>query len=147
MPTEVVMMDDCVLQRSLFEESWIEACKERWIRSQKAGYDQGEKAIRDWVKNHWRGFLRARWIEHMQGECFWLELKRDSFGLLKRRDLVDAGQLLDEIIEQLRCGDENLDILRKARLTKTPAEQATILDILLLIDVNANRLRCSFCDD
>ncbi|HEX3147341.1 MAG TPA: hypothetical protein VHR66_04615 [Gemmataceae bacterium] len=147
MSTEVVIIDDLIEQRSLVEESWLEACKERWIRSQKAGCDQGEKAIREWVKEHWRGFLRARWIQHMQGDCFWLELKRDSFGLLKRREFVNAGKLLDEIIEQLRCGEENLDILRKARKTKTPAEQATILEILLLIDVNANRLRCSFCDD
>ena len=145
MSTEVVIIDDCIVQRSLCEESWIEACKERWYRSQKAGYDQGEQAIREWVKDHWRGLASP--VDRTHAGCrFWLELKRSEFGLLKRREFVNAGQLLDEIIEQLRCGDENLDILRKARKTKTPAEQATILEILLLIDVNANRLRCSFCD-
>jgi hypothetical protein len=55
--------------------------------------------------------------------------------------------LLDEIIEMVRCGAENLDILRWARKSKTPAEQKTVREILALININAHRLRCFFCDD
>lgn len=146
MSTDVVI-DETVERRSLQEDSWREACAERWYRSQEAGYDQGEHALRQWVRRHWRGFLRARWIEHMEGSRFWVELPRTEFGLLKRRDLVDARHLLDEIIELLRGGAENLDIIRWARRTKTRNEQATVQDLLVLINVNAHRLRCSFCDD
>jgi hypothetical protein len=103
--------------------------------------------LRFWVRQHWQGFLRARWIEHMQGYRFWVELKRDEFGLLKRRELVDARGLLDEIIEMVRCGAENLDILQWSRKTKTPAEQRTVIEILALININAHRLKCFFCDD
>jgi hypothetical protein len=142
-----VLIDESIECRSLCEESWREACADRWYRSEEAGCDLGEHALRQWVRRHWRGFLRARWIEHMQGYRFWVELPRSEFGLLKRRDLVDARHLLDEIIELLRCGAENLDIIRWARRTKTPAEQATVQDLLVLINVNAHRLRCSFCDD
>ena len=141
------LVDENVERRSLREESWGEACKERWYLSQKAGCDQGENALRLWVRQHWQGFLRARWIEHMQGSRFWVELDRDEFGLLKRRDLVDARGLLDEIIEMVRCGAENLDVVRWSRRTKTPAEQKTVRQILALININAHRLRCFFCDD
>jgi hypothetical protein len=146
MSTEA-LIDENVERRSLREESWGEACKERWYLSQKAGCDQGEHALRLWVRQHWQGFLRARWIEHMQGYRFWVELDRTEFGLLKRRDLVDARVLLDEIIEMVRCGAENLDILRWARKTKTCAEQNTVREILALININAHRLKCFFCDD
>ena len=147
MSTDVLIVDETVERHSLHEESWGEACRERWYRSQEAGCDQGEQAIRQWVQKHWRGFLRARWIEHMQGYRFWVELPREEFGLLKRRALVDARHLLDEIIEQVRCGAENLDIIRWARRTKSAAEQLTIFEILCLININAHRLRCSFGDD
>jgi hypothetical protein len=147
MSTDVLIVDETVERRSLREESWGEACRERWYRSQEAGCDQGEQAIRQWVQKHWRGFLRARWIEHMQGYRFWVELPRAEFGLLKQRALVDARHLLDEIIEQVRCGAENLDIIRWARQTKSTAEQLTIFEILCLININAHRLRCSFGDD
>jgi hypothetical protein len=140
-------VDENVERRSLNEDSWREACAERWYRSQDAGFDMGEHALRQWVRLHWRGFLRARWIEHMQGVRFWIELDRCEFGLLRRDDLVDARGLLDDIINQLRCGAENLDIVRWACREKSPAEQQTIKELLVLININAHRLRCSFCDD
>jgi len=133
--TKEALIDENVEHRSLREESWGEACKERWYLSQKAGCDQGEHALRLWVRQHWQGFR------------FWVELDRKEFGLLKRRDLVDARGLLDEIIEMVRCGAENLDILRWSRRTKTPAEQKTVKEILALININAHRLKCFFCDD
>jgi hypothetical protein len=142
-----VLAQETVPCRSLREESWDEACKERWYLSQKAGCDQGEHALRLWVRQHWRGFLRARWIEHMQGSRFWLELDRSEFGLLQRRDLENARGLLDEIIEMIRCGAENLDIVRWARRTKCPADQNTVRELLALVNINAHRLRCFFCDD
>lgn len=142
-----LLIDENVERRSLREESWGEACKERWYQSQKAGCDLGEHALRLWVRQHWQGFLRARWIEHMQGYRFWVELDRGEFGLLKRRELVDARGLLDEIIEMVRCGAENLDVVRWSLQTKTPAEQKTVHEILALININAHRLKCFFCDD
>src|SRR4051812_36825629 len=51
-----------------------EALRFRWIESEKPGHDLGEAAIRRWVRCHWRGYLRARWLEHLQGKRFWVEL-------------------------------------------------------------------------
>lgn len=141
-----VLMDPNIEYCSLHDEARVEAAKERWIRSQEAGFDMGEQVIRSWVQKHWRGFLRERWIEHMQGHRFWVELPREEFGLLNHRPFVDARHLCDQIIEHVRRGAENLDMVRWAR-TKSPTEQLTIYKILCVININAHRMECSFGTD
>ena len=131
--------------RSLHEESWKEACAEKLYQSQRAGRDVGEAAIRYWVHVHWPGFLRARWIEHMLGIRFWVELKREEFGIL-RQTPVDLRPLLDCIIEQLIRGAENLDVLCWSRC-KSPEERKAIRELLRVININAHRLRCHFSND
>src|ERR1700730_6454986 len=83
----------------------VEAERHKWIESEKAGRDLGEWAIRCWVREHWNGFLRDRWLEHLQGRTFWIELDHDDFGLLQRafRDSM----LIDSILEHLKEGQEN----------------------------------------
>src|SRR6478609_10702474 len=87
----------------------IEAQRHKWIESEKAGRDLGEWAIRCWVREHWNGFLRARWLEHLQGRTFWIELDHNDFGLLQR-EFRDSG-LIDDILWRLKSGWENLDVL------------------------------------
>src|SRR4051794_31103790 len=79
---------------SVYVESEREALEYKWIESEKAGRDLGEKAIQSWVQKHWWGYLRARWMEHLEGKAFWVELDRGDFGLLQRR-FHDNTLLLD----------------------------------------------------
>src|SRR5439155_7769089 len=58
---------------SVYAESEKEALRYKWIESEKAGRDLGDLAIRKWVQQHWWGYLRARWLEHLQGKRFWVE--------------------------------------------------------------------------
>ena len=59
----------------------------------------GEWAIRCWVRHHWNGFLREKWLEHLEGRTFWIELDHDDFGLLQRafRDSELIGEILDGV--------------------------------------------------
>ncbi|CAN5900811.1 hypothetical protein BH23PLA1_BH23PLA1_36000 [soil metagenome] len=125
---------------SVHELGEVEAQRHKWIESEKAGRDLGEFAIRCWVREHWNGFLRERWLEHLQGKNFWIELDHDDFGLLQRafRDSV----LIDEILRQLIEGRENLDILIWAIDHRLPMEE--ILDILEALDINSRRIECQF---
>ena len=66
-----------VAKQSLHEAARIEEDKHKWIQSQKAGYDLGKVYPRG--KEHWTGYLRARWVEHLQGKCFWIELEHRDF--------------------------------------------------------------------
>ncbi len=71
------------LQLSLHQRGAEEAQRFKWIESEKAGRDLGETAIRTWICQHWNDFLRHRWLEHLQGKTFWIELDPRDFGLLR----------------------------------------------------------------
>ena len=130
-------MDKC----SVYVDSDQEALRFKWIESEKAGRDLGETAIRRWVQNHWWGYLRARWLEHLQGNRFWVELDRGGFGLLQRK-FHDNTLLLDRILDRLKVGQENLDIILWAQDWAMPT--IAVLQILEALDINSRRLAARF---
>jgi len=130
-----------VVTKSVYTDCREEEDRHKWIESQKAGYDLGEGCIRQWVKEHWTGYLRARWVEHLQGKCFWIELDRGDFGLLQR-EFVDQKDLLDSILDQLKSGKENLHVLLWAITSGVPTNP--VHDILKALDVNSRRLQHRF---
>jgi hypothetical protein len=126
---------------SVYKDCEEEALRYKWIESEKAGRDLGEAAVRRWVQNHWWGYLRARWLEHLQGKRFWVELDRGDFGLLQRR-FHDNTLLLDRILDRLKSGQENLDIIIWAQDWGLPIPP--VLEILEALDINSRRLAHRF---
>src|SRR5579864_8591005 len=126
---------------SVYADCEQEALRYKWIESEKAGHDLGEDAIRLWVKRHWWGYLRARWLEHLQGRRFWVELDRGDFGLLQR-EFNEHTLLLDRILDRLKAGQENLDVILWALDWKI--EVSLVLRILEALDINSRRLACRF---
>jgi hypothetical protein len=124
-------------KKSVYRDCAQEVAKHKWIESQKAGYDLGEAAIRQWVQEHWTGYLRAKWVEHLQGKCFWIELDHGDFGLLQS-EFQEQAQLLDTILNQLKAGKENLDVLGWACDCHIPLDP--VIEILEALDVNSSRL-------
>jgi hypothetical protein len=118
-----------------------EALRYKWIESEKAGRDLGESAIRRWVQQHWWGYLRARWLEHLQGKHFWIELDKNDYGLLQRY-FDDNTVLLDRILDRIKAGQENLDIICWAHDWNIPS--GPVLRILETLDINSRRLACRF---
>ncbi|MCI0376262.1 MAG: DUF4032 domain-containing protein [Gemmataceae bacterium] len=125
----------------MYADSRVEVDKHKWILSERAGYDMGEVAVRDWVKQHWDGYLRARWLEHLEGKRFWVELDCGDFGLFKQR-FEDQQHLLDRILDRLKSGKENLDIILWALDFHICMSQ--VLDILESLDINSRRLQHRF---
>jgi hypothetical protein len=126
-----------VVTKSVYQECIEEENRHKWIESEKAGYDLGEACIRRWDQEHWTGYLRARWVEHLQGKCFWVELDRGDFGLLQR-EFRDRQELLDVILDQLKSGRENLHIIVWAVSAGIPCEP--VQQILAALDINSRRL-------
>ncbi len=126
---------------SIYEDCQREAAQFKWIQSEKAGHDLGESAIHNWVGEHWCGYLRARWIEHLQGKRFWIELDRGDFGLIQRA-FQDKPLLLDRVLDRLKAGDENLNIILWAIDWGICLEN--VHEILLALDVNSRRLAYRF---
>jgi hypothetical protein len=115
--------------------------RHKWIESEKAGQDLGETAVRQWVKQHWGGYLRARWLEHLQGKTFWTELDRGDFGLLNRC-FQNQPLLLDRILDRLKAGQENLQVILWAIDWRLP--MGDVLEILTALDINSRRLSHRF---
>jgi hypothetical protein len=132
----------CVVKLSIYADCEAEAARFKWIESEKAGFDLGEAAIRRWVKDHWSGYLRAKWLEHLLGKCFWVELDRGDFGLLQTQ-FQDQRDLLDPILDRLKSGQENLDIICWAK-SSTRHSVDTVLQILEALDINSRRLAYRF---
>lgn len=126
---------------SVYVDGDEEALRFKWIESEKAGCDLGEVAIRKWVQCHWWGYLRARWLEHLQGKRFWVELDRGDFGLLQRK-FHENTVLLDRILDRLKSGQENLDIINWAMDWNIPMDP--VVQILEALDINSRRLAHRF---
>jgi hypothetical protein len=126
---------------SVYTEGEKEALRFKWIESEKAGRDLGEGAIRRWVKDHWCGYLRSKWLEHLQGKRFWVELDRGDFGLLQR-EFRDNNLLLDRIVDRLKAGQENLDIILWA--LDWNLSLSNVCKILEALDINSRRLAHRF---
>jgi len=126
---------------SVYTDGVKQALDYKWIESEKAGRDLGEDAIRRWVKEHWWGYLRARWLEHLQGKRFWVELDRGDFGLLQRR-FQEQSLLLDRILDRLKSGQENLHIILWAHDWNIPT--SSVLEILEALDIYSRRLPSKF---
>src|SRR4051794_29960802 len=107
-----------------------EALKFKWIESEKAGCDLGEAAIVRWIRDHWNGYLRRCWLEHLQGHSFWIELDHDDFGLLQHE--FQDSELINEITWRLKSGWENLDIIWWGLEENLDMDE--VYDILLALD-------------
>jgi hypothetical protein len=122
---------------SVYVDCEQEAQRFKWIESERAGRDLGDTAIRRWVQQHWWGYLRARWLEHLQGRRFWVELDRGDFGLLQRR-FHENELLLDRILDRLKAGQENLDVIVWA--VDWGISFQPVCEILEALDINSRRL-------
>jgi hypothetical protein len=133
----IALSDPAVEVCSVHVDCVHEEQRHKWYRSMDAGYDLGEAAVRDWVAKHWNQYLRAKWIEHLEGKRFWIELDRNDFGLL-RRHFQDQQELLTPILERLKNCQENLDVIVWARKQNMITEP--VLNILIDLDINSRRL-------
>ena len=120
---------------------WVDCQREidvfKWVESERAGRDLGEAAVRRWITEHWCGYLRARWVEHLQGKTFWAELDSGDFGLMQR-DFQGKALLLDRIFDRIVAGQENLHILCWCQDWHIDKEH--VLEILISLDINSKRL-------
>jgi hypothetical protein len=142
-PDGIAEEEPAMVKLSIWADSQREIDCYKWIESERAGYDLGEQAIRRWIKEHWSGYLRARWIEHLQGKNYWTELDGNDYGLLLK-DFQEKTLLLERIIERVIAGQENLHILLWAQDWHIPMQD--VFEILDSLNINSKRLSHHFDD-
>lgn len=135
--------DAVVFHHDLFAQAAEEIARDAWIQSEKAGCDLGEGAKHRWLDQYWARFFRARFFEHLHGTKYWSVFAEKDFGMLKR-EFQDDQLLLERIVDRLKDGRENLDIINWANTFNLPADR--VHAILLRININQCLRVCSLND-
>lgn len=130
-----------MLTESILSYAREEIARHKWIESEKARQDLGQKAVDDWLSRFWWRFCRWRRIEHIEGERCWREFNDLDFAILRR--VMMERELLDAIISRMK-GDnthihDNLEIILWA-IENHDSKFQRVEEFLLLIDINAARL-------
>ncbi len=118
-------------KRSLYREADIEM-----KRFQKEMLWGPEAAAEEWNRRHWWEWARKRWLEHIKGEEFWIELGDSDFNLV-HTGISDNHYLLEQIMEKLELGKENLAIINWA--VDFGADVDEVVEILGKLDLNRSR--------
>ena len=129
-----------MVKYSVYQESRKEMDLHKWLESEKVGFDLGIRAFRGWLEQHWRSYVCARWMEHLQGIAFWAELDRNNFGIIPRLEqrFRDRPDLFQAVIDRVRIGQENLTVIQWAVHREINCD--LVLEILESLDINSRRL-------
>ncbi len=119
-------------KRSLYREA---VCEFRRVCDEDPSDYQ--KAASEWNRKHWWAWSRKRWLEHIKGEVFWVELGEKEFGWVKEHDLSNTS-ILSQILQKIHDGEENLDIINWALELDEDLDE--VLRILSRLDLNKSRL-------
>jgi len=122
----------------VYEEANRAIQEHRWIESEKAGRDLGVDAEQEWIERYWRTFCRSRLVQHLRGEIFFDEFDAECFAIFSGR-LEDVAGLLGVVLERIKEGAENLDLLRWGCQEHVPHDQ--LVEVLTAADINGHRLR------
>ncbi|MFP4057988.1 MAG: hypothetical protein ACLF0G_14060 [Candidatus Brocadiia bacterium] len=129
--------------QSLFLRANLEAERHKYLESQKAGRDLGHQAIADWHRRHWTLWLRERWLEHLLGTTRYEEFEPERFARLPAL-FAERSDLLAEVVEMVRRGAENADILFWAASERRDLRVV----VRILVELRLNEIRCSrYCFD
>jgi hypothetical protein len=140
LPTDRVR-DDGVVVHSLTAHALAAMERHKWLESEKAGRDLGEASFSDWIDRFWKGFTRAKLVEHFYGWRCWGAFDEFDFGLLTRQSVEYhvSNAVLEKVAGILAEGGENLDVINWALSVHEPLDP--ILWLLDRIDINAKRHR------
>ena len=95
-----------------------------------------EAAAEEWNRKHWWEWARKRWLEHIKGETYWMELGEADFNLVNK-GISNDSYLLEQILEKLEIGKENLNIINWA--VDFGADMTEVVEILGKLDLNQSR--------
>ncbi len=140
LPADTVLADGTVVH-SLTAHALCAMDRHKWIESQKYGHDVGEYCFEEWIERYWRGFARARLLEHLYGWRCWSAFSANDFGLLNRTTVEHfvPPAVVERAVAILGEGGENLDVITWA--LESGQELDPILWLLDRIDINAKRQR------
>ena len=121
----------------LYDEARRAMRNHKWLESEKVGRDLGVEVEKEWIQTYWRRFYRFQFAQHIRGLVFFEEFGEEYYGLVLGR-LADLPTLVENILELVQEGAENLDLIRWAMGEGHCLDQ--VLTVLAAMDINRHRL-------
>ena len=125
-------MQKCSIIADLMEE----LARHKWNEGCRLGYDLGDRAIDLWEKQHWYGYVRERWIQHITGTNFWEEFNPQEYDII-HREHMGPDEVVEFVIEKLRWGWEQLDFCHRQYEKNVQPEYVHI--VLSRLNINDHR--------
>ena len=123
------------ISASVYDQAWREACRHKWIESQKRGIDLGRAAIKDWDERHFKKFYRWCHWRHLTGRQFFEEFPDEHFN----RVMDPRDELEWQVVIRFWDGLENLEIFNCAHGCGWPTARVRV--VLSDLRINEARLR------
>jgi hypothetical protein len=132
---------DGIMVHSLTAHALCAIDRHKWIESEKYSRDMGKSAVNDWIDRCYKGWARARLLEHLYGWRCWGAFGMSEFGVLSREtvDYHVPRAILENVAEILGAGGENLDVIQWA--IQSEQNMDAIIWLMDHIDINAKRER------
>lgn len=113
---------------------------DRYFYRHRASHSEHE-SNEEWITKCYKGWARARLLEHYYGMRCWSAFGESNFALFRRSSLLHhvEADVLEEVAERLAQGGENLDIIDWAMAEDRDLD--AILWLLDRVDINAQRQR------
>ena len=113
---------------------------ERYAQQDRSNRSEHE-CNEEWITKFYKGWARARLLEHYYGMRCWSAFGERNFALFRRSSLLHhvEAPVLEEVAELLAQGGENLDIIDWAMAEDRDLDP--ILWLLDRVDINAQRQR------
>ena len=100
-----------------------------------------EEAVEQWIVKRWVGWVRSKLLEHFLGWRRWSGFKASDYGLLRRESVTHMVEqpVMEEVIQRLAQGGENLDIMDWA--VQNGQDVEGVINLLDRININEKRRR------
>jgi hypothetical protein len=125
--------DRGVEAHSIMYHAAADHAAEKHLDWERLSYDVEETYSEHWRRRFWRLWFRCRWVEHIRGDKYWIEMGEENFAALRKGRTINP-LLVERVADRLIVGWENLGIILWA--TDWGLDIDDVIDVLKKINVN-----------
>ena len=133
-----------VEKHSILHHAAADYAAQKYLDWERLSYDVEQTASEHWRRRFWRLWFRVRWVEHVLGQSYWIEMGDDKFGMFKRGPAHNP-LLVQRVADRLVVGWENLGIILWA--SDWGLDLAQVIQILKKLNINHVRVNGRSIED
>lgn len=120
-------------KHSVLHHAAVDYAAQKYLDWERLSYDIEPTASEHWRRRYWRLWFRGHWVEHVLGQCYWLEMGDENFGIFERGERHNP-LLVERVADRLIVGWENLGIILWA--SDWALDLREVIEILKKLNIN-----------